>query len=78
MMDRGAQQCKDFDTHTKYAREKNSKLFTLYEFNTRASEKIRPSGIIPFVYVGKDEIHKYMQYEVSMSVFWGRIANQRK
>ena len=24
------------------------------------------SGIIPFVYDGKEEIHKYMQYEVSM------------
>ena len=44
-MDRGAQQCKDFDAHTKYMREKNSKLFTLYEFNTRVSEKIRP--IVP-------------------------------
>ena len=36
------------------------------------------SGILPFVYVGKNEIHKYMQYEVSMTVCTGRIANQRK
>ena len=36
------------------------------------------SGIIPFVYEGKEEIHKYMQYEVSMTVCMGRIANQRK
>ena len=28
-------------------------------------------GIIAFVYVGRDEIHKYMQYEVSMTVFVG-------
>ena len=27
------------------------------------------SGIIPSVYVGKEEIHKNMQYEVSMIVF---------
>ena len=26
--------------------------------------KIGYSGIIPFVYVGKDMIHKYIQYEV--------------
>ena len=31
-----------------------------------------------FVYEGKKEIHKYMQYEVSMTVCMGRIANQRK
>ena len=36
------------------------------------------SGIIPFVYVGKEEIHKYMQYEITMTVCVGRIANQRK
>ena len=29
------------------------------------------------MYKGK-EIHKYMQYEDSMSVYMGRIANQRK
>ena len=36
------------------------------------------SGIIPFLYEGKEEIHKYMQLEVSMTVYMGRIANQRK
>ena len=36
------------------------------------------SGIIPFVYVGKDEMRQYMQYEVSMTVYVGRITNQRK
>ena len=30
------------------------------------------------MYVGKERIHKYMQYEVSMPVYMGRIANQRK
>ena len=30
------------------------------------------------VYEDKEEIHKYMQYEVSMTVCMGRIANQRK
>ena len=29
------------------------------------------SDIIPFVYEGKEEIHKYMQYEVSMTVWAG-------
>ena len=35
------------------------------------------SGIIPFVYIGKEEIHKYMyiQYEVSMTINIGKIAN---
>ena len=35
-------------------------------------------GIIPFVYEGKEEIHKYMQYQVSMTVWMGRTTNQRK
>ena len=35
-------------------------------------------GIIPFVCLGKEQIHKYMQYEVSVSVHVGRVANQRK
>ena len=30
------------------------------------------------MYVGKEEIHKHMQYEVSLLVHMGRIANQRK
>ena len=35
-------------------------------------------GIIPFVHVGKEMIHKYMQYKVSMAVCKGRVANERK
>ena len=34
--------------------------------------------MIPFVYVGKEEIHKYIQYEVSMTVYVGRVSNQGK
>ena len=33
------------------------------------------SGIKTFVHEGKEEIHKYMQYEVSMTVCMGSIAN---
>ena len=33
---------------------------------------------MPFVYEGKEEIQKYMQNEVSMTVCIGRIANQGK
>ena len=29
------------------------------------------NGIIPFVYEGKEEIHKYMQYEVSIEWLYG-------
>ena len=31
------------------------------------------TGIIPNVEKGKEEIHKYMQYEVSVTVSMGRI-----
>ena len=41
-------------------------------------KKISYSGIISFVYVGKEEIPKYMQYQVSMTAYVGRITNQRK
>ena len=41
-------------------------------------QKIGYSGIIPSVYVGNEEIKKYMQYKVSMTVCMGRITNQRK
>ena len=27
---------------------------------------------------GKEEIHKYMQYETSMTVYMGKAASQRK
>ena len=52
----------------------------LYEFlkNAHKFQKISYNGIIPFVYVGKEEILKYMWHEVSMTVHTGRIANQRK
>ena len=40
--------------------------------------KIGYSSIIPFVHEGKDEIHKYIQYEVSTTVCMGRATNQRK
>ena len=36
------------------------------------------SDIIPFVYEGKEEVYKYMQYEVPLTVCVGRISNQRK
>ena len=36
------------------------------------------SSIIPFMYEGKEELHKYMQYEVFMTVNMGRATNQRK
>ena len=40
------------------------------DFNKNAHEfhKKGYCGIIPFVYEGKEEIQKYMQYEVSMTV----------
>ena len=34
--------------------------------------------IVPFVYIGKEVIHKYMQYEVFMAVYMESVANQRK
>ena len=42
------------------------------------SRKKGYSGIIPLVYTGKEGIHKYMQYEVSMTVCMDRTTNQRK
>ena len=52
----------------------------VYEFlkNAHKFQKISYSGIISVVYVGKEEILKYMQYEVYMAAKMGRIANQRK
>ena len=35
------------------------------------------SGIIPFVYESKEEIHKYMQYEVSMTLY-GQDSKSKK
>ena len=34
--------------------------------------------MITFVYQGKEETKKYTQYEVSVTVCMGRMANQRK
>ena len=46
--------------------------------NPHKFQEISYSGIIPFVDVGKEDIHKHLQYEVSMPVYIGRITNQRK
>ena len=46
--------------------------------NAHKFQKTSNSGIICFVYAGKEEILKYMWYEFSMTVFLGSIANQRK
>ena len=35
------------------------------------------SSFIPFVYEGKEEIHKHMQYEVSMSVWVGQQIKEK-
>ena len=43
--------------------------------NAHKFQEISYSGIIPFVYVGKEKIHKYVWYEVSMTDYMGRIAN---
>ena len=55
-----------------------SKLMSEQQRVNHKFQKKGYSGIIPFVYEGKEEIHKYMQYEVSMIVCMGKIANQRK
>ena len=36
------------------------------------SRKKGHSGIIPFVYEGKEEMHKYMQYQVSYDCLYGQ------
>ena len=41
-------------------------------------QKIGYSVIIPFVYAGKEEKQKYMQYEVSVTAHVDMIAIQRK
>ena len=40
-------------------------------------QKIGYIGIIPFMYVGKEEIHKYMQYEVSDRLY-GQDSKSKK
>ena len=37
--------------------------------NAHKFQKIIYSGIIPFVCAGKEEIHKYMQYKVFMTLW---------
>ena len=49
-----------------------------FKTNAHKFQKITYSEIISFVYVGKEEIHKYKQYVVFMTAYMGRIANQRK
>ena len=41
-------------------------------------DELSRSDCSPFVNVGKEEMHKYLEYEVSMTVYMGRIADQRK
>ena len=40
------------------------------------SEEKGYSDIIPFVYEDKEEIHKYTQYEISMTVWVGQIKGK--
>ena len=49
-----------------------------FEKNAHKFLKISYSGIIPYVYTGKEEILKYMPYKISMTAYMGRMANQRK
>ena len=49
-----------------------------FQENGHKFQKIGHSGFISFVYEGKEEIHKSMQYEVCMTDCKTRIANQRK
>ena len=41
-------------------------------------QEIGHSSTVPLAYVGKEDIHKYMQYEAFMTIYMGRAANQRK
>ena len=54
-----------------------SKEYTNFKIKLKF-QKIGYGDIISFVYVGKEAIHKYMLHEVPMTVYMGRIANQRK
>ena len=50
-----------------------------FKENVHKFHKKGYSGIIiPFVCGGKEEIHKFLQYEVSMTACMGRIASQIK
>ena len=35
-------------------------------------------ALIFLMYIGKEDIFKYMRYEVTMTVYMGSITNQRK
>ena len=48
------------------------------EMLIKISEKKLQWYLFSFVCEGKEEIHKYVQYEVSMTACVGRIANQSK
>ena len=52
----------------KWLRSKEEMNFKKMLINFRK----RLQRIIPFVYEGKEEIYKYMQYEVSMTVWAGQ------
>ena len=49
-----------------------------YRVYAHKFQKIGHSGIISFVYLGKEKMHNYIQYKVSMTVYMGRIANQTR
>ena len=55
-----------------------SKEYMNLKRNAHKFLKISYSGIIPFVYEGKEEILKHMRYEVSVTACMGRMANQRQ
>ena len=59
----------------------HSKLI-LFSFKTSQCHQwdtdVVPQSYLLFVYVCKEEIFKYMWYEVSMTAYIGRITNQRK
>ena len=41
-------------------------------------KKVTVALFLLCIHEGKEEIHKYMQYEVSMTACMGRATNQRK
>ena len=55
---------------------KHMKFKYLREVEYMNFQKIGYTDITPFVYVSKEEINKYMQYEISMTVCMGRITNR--
>ena len=50
-------------------------MIILVSVNDHKFQKIGHSDLILSVHVGKEETHKYMQYEVSITIY---IGNQRK